>query len=109
MKRKIQVTESSGNVFEDLGFEDAKELGVKTDLVAAIIKAIGARGFKNQSEAAARMGIDQPRVSKLVRGHFDEYSVERLMEFLAALGNDVEIRVKPRVRAKRGSIRVRAA
>jgi predicted XRE-type DNA-binding protein len=109
MKRKSRVTGSSGNVFEDLGFKDAQELALKTDLVAAIIKAMAARGFKNQSEAAARMGIDQPRVSKLIRGHFDEYSVERLMEFLAALGNDVEIRVKPHGRARPGSIRVRAA
>ena len=109
MKRKSGVTESSGNVFEDLGFKDSKELAVKADLVAAIIKAIAARGLKNQSEVAARMGIDQPRVSKLIRGHFDEYSVERLMEFLAALGNDVEIRVRPHAGTKPGRIRVRAA
>src|SRR4051794_4776461 len=99
MKRKarrtqLKVTESSGNVYEDLGFENPGEMALKADLVIAIVRAIRARGFKNQTEAAKRMGIDQPRVSKLIRGHFDEYSVERLMEFLAALGNDVEIRVR---------------
>ncbi len=48
-------------------------------------------------------------VSKLIRGHFDEYSIEKLLEFLAALGNDVEIRVSRHAKAKRGYIRVRAA
>ena len=55
------------------------------------------------------MGIDQQRVSKLIRGPFDEYSVARLLEFLAALGNDIEIRVSRRANAKHGNIRVRAA
>ena len=109
MKKKGKVTESSGNVFEDLELEDARELAIKSDLVAAIYRTITARGFKNQTEAAVRMGIDQPRDSKLIRGHFDEYSVEKLLEFLAALGNDVEIRVSRHAKAKRGHIRVRAA
>ncbi len=109
MKKKGKFTESSGNVFEDLGLEDASELAIKSDLVAAIYRTITARGFKNQTEAAVLMGIDQPRVSKLMRGYFDEYSVERLLEFLAALGNDIEIRVRRRAKAKRGHIRVRAA
>jgi predicted XRE-type DNA-binding protein len=109
MRNRRRGTKSSGNVFEDLGLDGSKELAVKTDLVAAIIRAIGAKGFKNQTEVAIRMGIDQPRVSKLIRGHFDEYSVERLMEFLVALGNDVEIRVRHRANEKHGHIRVRAA
>jgi predicted XRE-type DNA-binding protein len=109
MAIKRRSTESSGNVFEDLGLEGSRELAVKADLLAAIIRAIDACGFKNQTEAATRMGIDQPRVSKLIRGHFDDYSVERLMEFLAALGNDVEIRVRHHANEKPGRIRVRAA
>jgi len=109
MKKKGKVTESSGNVFEDLDLKDARELAIKSDLVAVIYRTITTRGFKNQTEAAVRMGIDQPRVSKLIRGYFDEYSVERLLEFLAALGNDVEIRVRRRAKTKRGHIRVRAA
>ncbi|HYR56705.1 MAG TPA: helix-turn-helix transcriptional regulator [Myxococcaceae bacterium] len=109
MKKKGRVTESGGNVFEDLGLEDASELAIKSDLVAAIYRTITAQGFKNQTEAAVRMGIDQPRVSKLLRGYFDEYSVEKLLEFLAALGNDIEIRVSRQTKAKRGHIRVRAA
>ena len=109
MKKKARVTESSGNVFEDLGLGAAGELAIKFDLVAAIYRTITAQGFKNQAEAAVRMGIDQPRVSKLLRGYFDEYSVEKLLEFLAALGNDVEIRVSRHAKAKRGHIRVRAA
>jgi predicted XRE-type DNA-binding protein len=107
MASKRKATKSSGNVFEDLGLPNSEELAVKADLVAAIIRAIKASGFKNQSEAATRMGIDQPRVSKLIRGHFDDYSVERLMEFLAVLGNDVEIRVRHHRNEKPGHIRVR--
>ncbi len=61
MKKKGRVTESSGNVFEDMELEDAKELVIKSDLVAAIYRTITARGFKNQREAAVLMGIDQPR------------------------------------------------
>src|SRR5215472_12763462 len=81
MKKKRKVTESSHNVFKDLGFQDARELAIKSDLGAAIYRSITTRGFKNQTEAAVLMGIDQPRVSKLIRGYFDEYSAERLLEF----------------------------
>ncbi len=109
MGGRRRFTESSANVFEDLGLKDSQELAVKADLVAAIIRAINAGGFKNQTEAATRMGIDQPRVFKLIRGHFDDYSVERLMEFLTALGSDVEIRVRHHAGEKHGHIRVRAA
>jgi predicted XRE-type DNA-binding protein len=107
--QNIQVTEGSGNVYEDLGFENPREMALKADLVVAIVRAIRARGSKNQTEAGKRMGIDQPRVSRLARGHFDEYSVQRLMEFLAALGNDVEIRVRRHPGSKPGHIHVDAA
>jgi len=77
-------------------------------LDASNCRAIQRAGAR-ETEAAIRMGIDQQRVSKLIRGHFDEYSVARLLEFLAALGNDIEIRVSRRANAKHGNIRVRAA
>jgi len=54
-----------------------------------------------QTAAARRLGIDQPDVSKMLRGHFRQFSVERLMRFLVALGRDVEIVVRPVLRTRR--------
>jgi len=106
---KRDVTESSGNVYADLGYAAADQMAVKADLVMAITKAIDARGFRTQAEVAKCLGIDQPKVSRLIRGHFREYSVERLMSFLVRLGHDVEIKVRRRPRTKRAQIHVVAA
>ncbi|MDP2958981.1 MAG: helix-turn-helix transcriptional regulator, partial [Longimicrobiales bacterium] len=76
------------------GFPDAEELKAKAELVIQIIQIIEERGLK-QVEAAEIMGIDQPKVSQLVRGKLDGFSMERLYRFLNALGMDVEIVVKP--------------
>jgi predicted XRE-type DNA-binding protein len=92
-RRTTEVYQSSGNVFADLGFKNAEEELAKARLTAAVAKAIKSRRFKNQSVAAAALGIDQPKISKLLRGHFGEYSVERLLSFLTRLGYDVEIKV----------------
>jgi len=92
------------NVYKDLGFRDAEEMGVKADLVVAITRAINAGRYSNQTEVATRLGIDQPKVSKLLRGHFHEYSVERLMNFIARLGLDVEIKVRRRARQGKGKL-----
>ncbi len=88
---------SSGNVLADLGLPDSEEHLVKAGLVLRIGKAIRARGM-SQAEAAGVLGIDQPKVSALLRGQFRGYSVERLMRFLVALGHDVEIVVRPKRR-----------
>ncbi len=87
----------TGNVFADLGLPDAEEHLVKAGLVLKISKAIRARGM-TQAEAAAALGIDQPKVSALLRGQFRGYSVERLMRFLVSLGHDVEIVVRHKAR-----------
>lgn len=92
-KRRVDVGVSRGNVFADLGFENAEEELTKARLIAAIARAIKNRRFKNQTEIAAVLGIDQPKVSKLLRGHFAEYSVGRLLNFLTRLGYDVKIKV----------------
>jgi predicted XRE-type DNA-binding protein len=73
----------------------------KARLTAAIAKAVDKRRFKNQSEIAAALGIDQPKVSKLLRGHFAEYSVERLLSFLTRLGYDVKIEVADRAHPRK--------
>ncbi|MFZ5468213.1 MAG: helix-turn-helix domain-containing protein [Myxococcota bacterium] len=98
--RSAEIGVSSGNVFADLGFENAEEELAKARLTAAIARAIKSRRFKNQREAAEVLGIDQPKISKLLRGHFAEYSVGRLLTFLTRLGYNVEIKVanRPHVR-----------
>jgi predicted XRE-type DNA-binding protein len=73
------VTPSSGNVFADLGFDNPEEMLLKAELVRQISKAIKERGL-NQYQAAEVLGIDQPKVSALVRGRFSGYSLERLFK-----------------------------
>ena len=89
-----QVTSSSGNVFADLGFDNPEEMMLKAELVRQISAAIKEKGW-NQYQAAAALGIDQPKVSELVRGRFSGYSIERLFRYLNTLDRDLEIIVKP--------------
>jgi predicted XRE-type DNA-binding protein len=103
-----RVTHGSDNVFADLGFDDPEEMLLKAELVRHISAAIKEQGL-NQYQAAEVLGIDQPKVSALVRGRFSGYSLERLFKYLNALGRDLEIVVKlsPDSGAK-PSIKVRA-
>jgi predicted XRE-type DNA-binding protein len=89
------VEHGSGNVFADLGFPNAAEHLVKAQLVYKIDTIMKKRRL-TQVEAARLFGIRQPDVSKMLRGDFRQFSVERLLRFLVALGHDVEIVVKPR-------------
>jgi len=84
----------SGNVFKDLGLPNAEEHLVKAQLVFKIDTIMKKRRLK-QVEAAALFGIRQPDVSKMLRGDFRQFSVERLLRFLVALDQDVHIVVKP--------------
>jgi predicted XRE-type DNA-binding protein len=84
----------SGNVFKDLGLPNAEEHLIKAQLVYKIDTILKRRRLK-QLEAAALFGIRQPDVSKLLRGDFRQFSVERLLRFLVALDQDVRIVVKP--------------
>jgi predicted XRE-type DNA-binding protein len=83
----------SGNVFEDLGIPNAEEHLVKAQLVFKIDTIMKDRGLK-QAEAADLLRVKQPDVSKMLRGDFRQFSVERLLRFLVALNQDVEIVVK---------------
>jgi predicted XRE-type DNA-binding protein len=85
---------SSGNVFKDIGFPNAEEHLIKAQLVFKIDAIMKDRGLK-QVEAADLFGIRQPDISKMLRGEFRQFSVERLLRFLVALDQDVEIVVKP--------------
>ncbi len=89
----MKVTKSSGNVFEDLGFPDPETHALKAALVYRIDTLIKKNGF-TQKAAAAVLGISQPDVSKMPKGQFRAFSLERLLKFLNALGQDVEITVK---------------
>ena len=102
------VTESSGNVFADLGFPEPEEELTKAQL-ASHIREILRRRRLTQAAAAELMGIDQPKVSALVNGRLANFSSARLMRLLTALGHDVGIAVsaEPRPRAP-GRIRVSA-
>jgi predicted XRE-type DNA-binding protein len=84
----------SRNIFKDLGLPNAEEHLVKAQLVFKIDTILKKRRLK-QIEAAALFGVRQPDVSKMLRGDFRQFSVERLLRFLVALDQDVQIVVKP--------------
>ncbi len=100
MRRKDDYSIGSGNVFADLGFPNSEELLAKAEL-AQKIAAIISRRRLTQAEAATLLGVDQPKVSALLRGRLSGFSLERLMRFLILLGRDVEIVVKERPRPRR--------
>jgi predicted XRE-type DNA-binding protein len=102
------ITRGSDNVFADLGFADAAEHQTKLKLALALNTVILREGW-TQVQAAARLGINQPKVSALAAYKLGGFSVERLMTFLTALDQDVAItiRKKPRHQAG-GKISVRA-
>jgi len=102
--KRSKVTESSGNIFADLGFADPAQEQIKAHLMLQIYRIIKKRKL-TQTQAAEILGIRQPHVSGLMRGQSGAFSVERLMEFLTALGQDVEITVRP-TRKEHGEVSV---
>ena len=103
-KVSAEIHETKGNIFADLGLPDAEAHFLKAQIVAELYRLVSARKL-TQIKAGSVMGITQPEVSRLFKGNFREYSVERLMEFLTGFGQDVDIIVKPRRRAgARGQI-----
>jgi predicted XRE-type DNA-binding protein len=107
--KKIAITRGTANVHADLGFPDAVERQTKTRLAFAINELLDKRNLK-QREAAELLGIPQPKISVIRNYRLDNISVERLMEFLVALDQDVEITIRPRAaKSKGGRISVLAA
>lgn len=90
------LTPSSGNVFEDLGFapEEAANLAVRSALMGRIRELIREEGL-TQARAARKFGVTQPRISDLARGKIELFSVDALINMLAAGGHRVEIDVSP--------------
>ena len=102
----IPITVGSKNVFADIGVPNPEEALLKAQLAFQINEVLRRRGV-TQVVAAARLGIDQPKVSALRAGRLRGFSVDRLIRFLTLLGNDVEIVVQP-ASQEHGETRVRA-
>ena len=93
-KRETTVEQSSGNVFSRLALAQPEELLAKAELVHRICDIIAERKL-TQGQAAAVLGVDQPKISALTRGKLDGFSIDRLFRFLNVLGRDVEIVIRP--------------
>jgi predicted XRE-type DNA-binding protein len=88
------ITRSSGNVFQDLGLPDSVGLMAKAQLTQKLARIIERRKL-SQAQVAKLLEIDQPKISMLLRGRFDGFSIERLMRLLTALEQNVKIVVTP--------------
>ena|ERR1700730_7808442 len=91
-KSTLRISESSSNVFADLGLANPEQELLKARLTLQIYRTIKDRKL-TQVQAGEILGIKQPHVSSLMRGQSGVFSVERLMDFLTALGHDIEIAV----------------
>jgi predicted XRE-type DNA-binding protein len=101
LKNDDTVREGSKNIFEDLQLPNAEELNAKAQIAYRVCDILEERKL-TQKEAATLLGIDQPKVSALLRGRLEGFSTDRLFRFLNALGRDIEIVIKP-ARKRRGS------
>jgi predicted XRE-type DNA-binding protein len=109
MKRKkaeeIEVVESSGNVYADLGFINAEEMMAKAKLAVLISGIIKERKL-TQKKSAEIMGVDQPKVSAILRGSLSGFTIDRLFRFLMAFGMDIIIEARPHT-SRRTSAHIR--
>jgi predicted XRE-type DNA-binding protein len=94
MTRKPVSTRSSGNPFADLGMADADVRLAKAKLAQKITAVMRERAH-TQAQIAEKLGVDQPRVSRLVRGQLKDFSIDKLMAFVNRLNMDIEINVMP--------------
>ena len=106
MRRDDEVHTTTDNIFADLGLPDADELIKKAPLALAITRAIREKGL-TQADAAERMGLEEPDVNSIVRGHLEGFSLGRLVDCLNALDRDVELTIRDKdPRAPRGRFSV---
>ncbi len=89
-----RVTPSSRNVSQDMGVAAPEETLTKAQIAANICRVIRQRGL-SQRQAAEILGVDQPKVSALMRGRLEGFSCDRLLRFLNALGRDIEVIIRP--------------
>jgi predicted XRE-type DNA-binding protein len=92
------IEPSSGNVFADLGFADAEARMLKAQLAVKITELIERKGW-TQARTAEVIGVDQPKVSHLLRGRLSGFSADRLISILNRLGHSVEVRISAKERA----------
>lgn len=93
MSEDIKFQDGSDNVFADIGVREPKDSLLRAQLVKKIAEVIERKKL-NQTQIARILGVDQPKVSKLVRGRISGFTSDRLLRFLTALGCDVEIEFK---------------
>jgi predicted XRE-type DNA-binding protein len=108
MAKRIQVVQGSDNIFRDLGLPNPEELLAKAEIASRISQAIRARRL-TQARAARILDIDQPKVSRLLRGHLQDFSTERLLRFARLIGQDIEVVMRTPRRPRKGRLRVIAA
>ena len=104
----IVVHESAGNVFADLGLPHDREDMLKVEIAHAISASIRKQGL-TQTAAGEIIGVDQAKVSALLRGRLTGFSVERLIVFLVKLGRDVDIMISRAHKNREGAVRVKTA
>ena len=102
-----KITRGSGNVFEDLGFDNPEEYQAKAELALQIIKIIEDRAL-TQKEAATLIGAAQPDISKLKAGQLKGFTLDRLFSFLLRLNRNIQIRVT-KAKGKSGKLETVAA
>lgn len=105
MSRAMKIEADGGNIFADLGLPDAGTHLLKAEIVSEIYRLAAAKKM-TQAQVGKRLDISQPEVSRMFKGHFREYSIERLMEFLTSFDRDVEIVVRPRKKSGKKSGRI---
>ncbi len=102
--QQSEFHDTGANIFADLGLPDASTHFLKAQIVAELYRLTTERNL-TQTKAGALMGISQPEISRLFKGHFREYSIERLMAFLTAFDQDIEILVRPHATTSQGERR----
>ena len=107
-RRDDEVVKSSGNVFADLGLSSSPEYMLKVDIACDIAGTIQKRNL-TQAAAGEIIGVDQAKVSALLRGRLTGFSIERLVMFLVKLGRDVDITISKEHANREGKVRVKAA
>jgi predicted XRE-type DNA-binding protein len=103
-----KVERGSGNVFANLGLPDAESHALKAELVGQIDSIICQRRL-TQARAAKLLGLSQPGVSRLLRGQFRDYSVERLLRLLLVLGRGIDIVIRKPKSRRTGRLNIAAA
>jgi len=97
-RKSAKIEVSSGNVFADLGFGDSEERLLKAKLASKIARLIEEKRW-TQAQTATRTALDQPKVSRLLRGQLSGFSADRLFAVLNRLGHSVEVRISAKERA----------